>query len=367
MDQRLVAQEDSSGIKTVDNRISAIDGLRALAISLVFLYHLGPKYLPGGFVGVDVFFAISGFLITSLLAREFSQTGKISLKQFYARRILRIWPALTVLLIVAAIASLYFPISDLDLALAALSGMNWARAFEWPTRGYLGHTWSLSIEEQFYLIWPLLILVLLRIGKLRLVTIFATVSIVACLIWRVYLSHFASTDRLYNGSDTRADAILFGCLIAAISLEKIRTVASKLWFIPFLFLVAIALAVPQTSLWLEQFGLTLIGIAASWLIIAATNQEHIAAKLLSLPAVVYVGRISYSLYLWHYPINRALIDIGLVPFIRAPAATALSVAAAIVSYHVVELPFLRIGKRLHNRNTTSPTPKFKQAKHTSSH
>jgi len=198
----------------------ALDGLRALAVLPVLLFHGGVPGFQWGYIGVDVFFVISGYLITDTLLKEQAETGCISLLGFYRRRALRLLPALAlvclaVLLFMGLVANSWNQ-AWREIAIVAFYAGNWTRALGTGLPQYLGHTWSLAIEEQFYIRWPALLLAILAlnptiISSLRL--ILALVIAVTC--WRIFLALYgASADRLYNGTDTRADALLIGAALA---------------------------------------------------------------------------------------------------------------------------------------------------------
>jgi peptidoglycan/LPS O-acetylase OafA/YrhL len=194
----------------------ALDGLRAFAVTGVVLAHAlpGSRYIPGGGIGVDVFFVLSGFLITRILAREISVTGSIDFKLFYMRRLLRLTPPLAFLLLTELafefLTSSDFATHEKAALMSASYLMNWNRAFNWWPQGNLGHTWSLAIEEQFYLIWPALLIFIYPRRPIR----WLSVIIVMVLAWRTYLIHQgASIDRIYNGFDTHSDSLFIGCAV----------------------------------------------------------------------------------------------------------------------------------------------------------
>ena len=203
--------------------VPELDGLRGIAIISVLIHHqLTPFALKGGFLGVDLFFVLSGFLITGLLSAEFNKTNSISLKKFYMRRILRLGPALVLYLFGCLIVTIYTQEISVTrqiklIVLALVYSTNWRMAFQWDTA--LDPTaiiWSLSIEEQFYLVWPIVLFVCLglKIKRNHIAAALAAV-IIAILIHRfVMLSGGAVLTRLYYGTDTRADALLMGCLFA---------------------------------------------------------------------------------------------------------------------------------------------------------
>src|SRR2546423_14352200 len=208
----------------------ALDGVRALAVTAVLLFHGGVSFLPGGFLGVDAFFVLSGYLITSLLLAERAETGRIRLGAFWARRARRLLPALLVVIMVVAVAGRYL-LPDVEVTLlrwdafAALAYVaNWRmiyRGTDYFTQtsapSPLQHTWSLGIEEQFYWLWPVLVLLLLRSRR----AIFAF-SVLGATVSAVLALTLHDTNRVYFGTDTRAQALLIGCALATLPLPKGR-------------------------------------------------------------------------------------------------------------------------------------------------
>ncbi|MEI6624135.1 MAG: acyltransferase [Actinomycetes bacterium] len=201
----------------------ALNGLRALAVLAVVTTHAWWRIVPGGGIGVDLFFALSGYLITSLLLAEVDQTGLVDLPRFWGRRALRLLPALFLML---AAVVIYFRPPIIDVFSAAFYFANWRRVAG-DNLGPLGPTWSLSVEEQFYIIWPLVVVLcvfLSRRGHARLASVLAWASILGCVVAPAL--RFALSDdptRIGNGTDTRLDALMMGCLLATlISLHGMR-------------------------------------------------------------------------------------------------------------------------------------------------
>ncbi len=192
----------------------SLDGMRAVAVTCVVAFH-ATHWLPGGWAGVDVFFVLSGFLITSLLAQEIEASGSIDLGSFYLRRALRLVPALTVMLLASLAVAVLLPSRTLEdvraIGLAGTYLMNWNRAFALFPQAWLGHTWSLAMEEQFYLLWPA---ILLLIRARRPVTLISAL-VVLVTVWRLVLVlSGAPAERTYNGFDTHADGLLIGSALA---------------------------------------------------------------------------------------------------------------------------------------------------------
>lgn len=217
-----------------------LDGLRGVAILLVIIVHASLLPTTFGFIGVDLFFVLSGFLITCLLVEEWDQTRRISLKNFYMRRALRLLPALLAVLTAFVIVSALTRNArefhlDVKEALAALFYCtNWANIFDLIRSDYLGHMWSLSIEEQFYILWPAILLCLLRVAPRKSLPQFVLFGAALSWLTRVllFLGTTAGRERFFFGLDTRADSLLLGCAIAAALTSgafrdstKIRTLA----------------------------------------------------------------------------------------------------------------------------------------------
>ncbi|MCS6912871.1 MAG: acyltransferase [Myxococcales bacterium] len=328
----------------------ALDGLRGLAAGVVLLGHARLPFLPGGYLGVDLFFVLSGFLITTLLLQEQAQTGRICLLRFYGRRALRLLPALCA---VVGVSLLYGGLGPaavaremaLDAAGSLLYVENWLRALTAHQGPLLGHTWSLAIEEQFYLTWPLL--VGSRRGIAPLVAFALLGALASALLRAALFAGPATVPRLYHGTDTRADALLTGCALGlAWATPAVRAhlraahrlIAAAAWVATGV-LGAVLLGVRADDAWLYRGGLSLLALCAAALLLCALVAPP---RLLLWPPLRWLGRISYGLYLWHYPTFQVFWLHGwLTPAGRLAAAT-LSVAAAALSYYGLERPFLAL-------------------------
>lgn len=349
-------------------RVAGLDGLRTVAVVLVIVYHVEPGPLPGGSVAVDVFFTLSGFVITRLLIAEYARTGRISLRRFYRRRWLRLGPALLVMCAVTALLSLALPLPLFDgawtaAALAAVSVVNLVRAGEpgpySDLTSPLSHTWSLGVEEQFYLAWPLLLLFLLRHTTARRALAWVAALCVLPLLWRLALWDPTAAHRIYNGPDTRADQLLIGALLAVVlarlraddpRLELLRRWAGRLCWpaLALLGLIAWQIPIAEASAWNPVWYTAGFMVAAvlSATVVAALDlgPRSWAGRLLSIAALAWVGRnLSYGMYLWHYPVIRLLSDLGVADDQLLPIGMVGTVAAALVSYALVERPLLRRG------------------------
>jgi peptidoglycan/LPS O-acetylase OafA/YrhL len=339
--------------------IRALDGVRGIAVLAVMAFHANLPWSSGGTIGVDIFFVLSGFLITSLLIREHQKTGTINLRNFYARRALRLLPALLALLLVSCVYARFFqpPARALTTYKGAIYSLlyigNWIMAFgHGRVLGALSHTWSLSIEEQFYLLWPLLLYLAVS-RRIRMPWMLAGLSaaIGASALWRAALWN-GNVDRVYHGFDTRADALLTGCVVGLLfsshlisAAARFRTVIQGCAAISALFLIAVfAVGGAWPPALFFYYGLqTLVALAAAFILIALLSRPPRAVtRLLEWPVLVGMGRMSYGLYLWHFPLFQA---IG----VTTPARRACSIVAAFVvaaaSYHFLEGPCLRLKER----------------------
>lgn len=338
-----------------------LEGLRGLAILLVLVFHAVPGALPGGFIGVDIFFVLSGFLITRILIDEHLRHQKINLATFYIRRCLRLMPALALMLGAFIIFTIVFypreqqPSLWGEAAISAIYMTNWARAFDLYTFQFLGHTWSLAIEEQFYLLWPGLLYLLLKSRtSARYLGWIILAIIVASVLWRAYLFvEGYSAMRIYNGLDTRADGLMLGAGLAAILYAY--PVGPDARLIPWLraagfgALASLALLASMAT-WDNPLmiygGYSLTGLLSACLLADMTiNTDGQLRKLFSGTLIRWIGQISYGLYLWHFPIYCALLKAGLNQWQTLLLGIPLSFVAASTSYYLLERPCLTLKKR----------------------
>jgi len=321
--------------------------------------------LPGGFLGVDVFFVLSGFLITSLLLQEWNRAGSIDLKNFYIRRALRLIPALvTLALVLGGLALIFLARRDASLTyegiwLSLSYVSNWLYAFGFVSADNpLGITWSLAIEEQFYLFWPLVLVLFLKSSLRRRWLVYGlSLGIAVVVFHRAWLLHQgASINRVYYASDTRADALLIGCLAGVlISWDKLprnrefEVFMKGLAAFALVFLAFMAIAANRNQLMLYQgFAYTLIAFAAAAiLLVVLVWPPGPALSVLKFYPLVWVGRVSYGLYLWHWPVRWYIYRQKTLPtsMARLLAAVFLSFALTTLSYYLVEKRFLRWKRR----------------------
>lgn len=344
-----------------------LDGIRALAVLLVLIHHVEfiqtgiPTILRGGFLGVDLFFVLSGFLITSLLVEEFERLGAISLPRFYLRRALRLLPAVTTVLTFSVVAGAIVGFSAIGLTplrFASIVGYftNWVRAAESPHLWILAHFWSLAIEEQFYLIWPVVLWGLLRRNfSHRSILVIVVLCVIASIaLMSVLRANGFPLLRVYVGSDTRGHSLLIGCLLALAlrwnriptdwllnkRLMRLTTAASlsALIFSASIFLVG--------DPFLYRGGFPLIAVCSALLILSLIfNDRDGLASAFCHPVSLWIGKRSYGLYVWHWPIYFLVGGLGLERSIAIPFAVIGTFVVAALSYRFIESPFLRLKHR----------------------
>jgi peptidoglycan/LPS O-acetylase OafA/YrhL len=336
--------------------VRAFDGLRGGAVLLVVLFHATMGRFAGGFLGVDLFFALSGFLITSILVDEYESCGRISLSAFYARRALRLVPALFAMLAIYVVIALTLAEhATQHLAAAAFAAgyvMNWVIAFNLGPVGFVPHTWSLAIEEQFYLLWPALLLLALAWAGRRGAAALGIVLLAVSTIWRTYLAaHGASWDRIYCGFDTSTDALFAGCVLALIDLSPaMLNFVRRSWYIPSAVVAGFFILAVSETHWMEVWGMTAFGLFAAWLVrmLSVSGANPLKTALESTP-LRFLGRISYGVYLWHGLILWLLLFAHMPDRLIILALAPLSITVAFLSYTVIEQPFLRMKVRRFSR------------------
>lgn len=336
-----------------------IEGLRAVAVLLVLAFHAGVPGVTGGFVGVDVFFVISGFLITGLIVREVQSTGRLSLSRFYARRIRRLLPATAVVLAATAALTLLvlpplrWPSISLDIAASATYIVNWRLA---GSVDYLAsedapspvqHFWSLAVEEQFYIVWPLLILALVwwqrrsrwPLGKVLMAGLAAIA--VPSFVWSVISTH-TSPGQAYFATTTRLWELAVGAALAigAVRLAKLPTsVARALGWLGIVAIVVAAVTFDSATIFPGYTALLpTLGTAA---VIAAgmSHSERGVGRVLAVAPLQDIGALSYSLYLWHWPLLVAATAVfGQLTTAQGVLVAGFSVVPAWLSYRIVEYP-----------------------------
>ena len=350
----------------------ALDGLRALAVLGVLLYHARVSWAPGGFLGVDAFFVLSGFLITSLLVDEWRKRGRIDFRAFWARRARRLLPALVLVVIAVGTYALFVARPDElgrirgDTFGSLLYVANWRQLFEssyfaqLATPSPLRHTWSLGIEEQWYLVWPLVLVLVLRVTAGRrwaVIGITTALAIGSAVLMAVLFDPGGDPSRVYYGTDTRAQALLLGAALALLLARprqrsrrrrpRASSGAASLIALECAGILAVVYLgwlwthVADTSTWLYTGGFLVEGVAVAVLIIAATRPySPILGPVLSVAPLRAIGWISYGLYLWHWPVYVYLTPArtGLDGAELLVVRLAVTFALAMASYRLVEQP-----------------------------
>jgi len=351
--------------------IPAIDGLRALAVIAVMFYHLGFTWIPGGFLGVDLFFVISGYVITRLLLDSIAQSGGLDLKGFYIARARRLLPALVFTLLTTTIAiGIWAPdtikrlMTDMPFALSGT--MNWWLVghhqdyFESIGRPpLLQHTWSLAVEAQFYLVWPLILyFILKRLGKNRIP--FAALSIaaasgVALLFVSLSLdsSSASKVSHIYFGTDTHSIGLFLGAALAVSWIpqnftdsltKKAQDFIDGVGLFGFVGILASFLLIDETKPALYKIAFPLAGIFGAAIIMSVVHPASRFAKILEHPVLIWIGERSYAIYLWHwiiFQVTRPSVDLAGKMWALYTLRILIVLALADISLRYIELPIRR--------------------------
>ena len=355
--------------------LPSIDSLRALAVLAVIIYHVDVNYLPGGFLGVDLFFVLSGYLISSLIIKEFRKTGTVNLYNFYIRRARRLLPAVYFMITVGLVVMVLFNEvllrkSHLDAIFGYIYSSNWWYIFHkldyfdsFGAQSPFKHLWSLAIEEQFYMIFPLLFLLVNRKkkskdGTYKLNKNFLYVVlglILVSLIAYILLFDINNISRIYFGTDTRAFSLLVGVVGAILyPMERLHSkvtpqqnmIYSVVSLVSIATLITVMIYTSEYNTWLYRGGFLLVAILGLIVIISSGKQHTLMSKLLSFKPIVFIGKISYSLYLWHFPIlvlTTPVSEIGNPNIIFVILRVILTFILATASYVFVETPIRKLG------------------------
>lgn len=382
----MTTRNSSSSASAARARLGGLDGLRAVAVGLVVVYHLFPDLLPGGFLGVDIFFVISGFLITTLLLSEHERTGRIALGSFWRRRARRLLPALALVLLVCTSAALLVGEQLLvnigkQVAGASFFVANWVYIalgtdyFAASDPELFRNTWSLAIEEQFYVLLPLVLLLALRMRSRATRVLFFTLFGIASAVWMSTLfAQGVPATRVYFGTDTHTFGLLLGVALAcALKPPTFLSPASEYRAVS-----GVLPASRTLSTW-QQLALILTGLASfgvlAWLTVtlregspesfmggfqvatcsmlvlvwAATRPGAWLGRALDVQPLRWVGERSYGIYLWHWPVLLIVAVLGedfeASAWAVAVATVVITVCAAALSYRYIEQPVRRIGLR----------------------
>jgi len=356
--------------------IPALDGLRGLAVAAVVLYHFAPQLVPAGFIGVDVFLVLSGFLITSLALEEVDRTKTMSAPGFFARRARRLLPAAITTIIVVVVIARILDHGSVDSSLrghavASLTYIaNWWSIAQhnsyqaaFGAESPLNHFWSLAVEEQFYLVFPIALIGVIaflkhRVGLHRLAHIALVGAIVgaiaSCALMWILRTPGTDPSRVYLGTDTRSQALFVGIAIACIvrlwpvhSLQRVsRTVLTAAALLALATLIGIAVAADFRSNWLYTGGFLLVASTTGIVVLALNGRDSFFSKALSLKWLRTLGLVSYGLYLWHWPVKVFVTQerlhlsddrTGRIElFVIRCALTAVATA---LSWYLIEQPF----------------------------
>jgi len=351
--------------QSIHGHVGALDGMRGVAVLLVFLFHLNIVGFAAGYLGVDIFFVLSGFLITSLLLAEMQEKGKIAVSAFWARRVRRLMPALVLLLLVVALithsTATFSQLSalrgDMLATIAYVANWHFIAASSYfnntGTISPLQHTWSLGIEEQFYLVWPLLLALILPVTRRPRLTVGALATIGAVLSGAALALLWSpgSVDRAYMGTDARIFEPLIGAMGAVlvtgpVGRAWVERLVTPLIAVGSLGLIAgLVMIRPETSLY--YYGgaiaisiLTVMVVAPLWV-----GQSGGLHRPFEWRPLAWLGVVSYGVYLWHWPMMVWLHlpgTVGRERLVRGSLVVALTVGIAALSYYLVERP-IRVG------------------------
>ncbi|MGV2875462.1 acyltransferase family protein [Macrococcus capreoli] len=345
-----------------------LDGMRAIAVIAIIIFHLNPKWLPGGFLGVDTFFIISGYLITTLLIKEYEANGSINLFHFWYKRVKRLLPPVLFMMFIVVQYIIFFDRELLyqvkkDMYAALVYVSNWWYIFDGLDYFQsleprpLKHLWSLAIEEQFYLFFPFILLMLFKFLKKKsnIFIVFFVISIISMgVMWAMY-NPAISISRIYFGTDTRLQTLLLGAMLALIwpayklkqnaPMYAVRVI-DVIGLVGAIFLIRSFFVYTDHSANVFQGGLYILGIFTLLFIMAIVHPQTLISKFFSLPLLTWIGRYSYSLYLWHYPIivlMQSHFIQGQIPWYIHILSIVLTVVMAIISYQLIEQPFRKRG------------------------
>lgn len=338
---------------------ASLDGLRVFAVVLTSLVHLLPDGVPGGIFGVDVFFVLSGFLITSLLLTELSKTGRLDFKRFYLRRAKRLLPAVIALLVVFTIVVLLSQPDGRDIVVAAVVDLavltytfNWTDVFGHSPPWQVDHLWSLSVEEQFYILWPLLLVMMVRrVSRRTAVLITLAAMLVSTLAQGIVFNRTGSVPWAYLSSPLHAQGILLGCLLAMIFCWRLadpvlRWLGRHSWpaVLGLALIVALSLLTGIEDRLTYSGGMFAVVLAAGVVVTTLAAQEDDLGdgwlhRLLGRPLLAALGRRTYSIYLWQNFMAWALTPLREGPW-WIPANVVATLAAAELSYRFVERRFM---------------------------
>ncbi|CAB5105269.1 MAG: acyltransferase family protein [Actinobacteria bacterium] len=348
--------------------IPAIDGLRAIAVLAVMLYHLGFAWIPGGFLGVDLFFVISGYVITRLLLDSIARSGGLDLRAFYKARMRRLLPPLAFMMITTAIfIGVWAPETARrfasDSPFAFMGAMNWWLVFRHTDYfdsiarpPLLQHTWSLGVEAQFYLVWPLILLLVLRyLGKNKIpgaALLIAAISGIALLVvsFQVDAANSSQISHVYFGTDTHSIGLFLGAALAVSWIpqnlkvdvnRRAQDFIDGIGVLGFVGILAVFLFIDETDPTLYKLAFPLAGLFGCAIITSIVHPASRFAPVLSSKVAVWIGERSYSIYLWHwvvFQVTRPAVDLEGSAWALSALRILIVFALADISLRFVELP-----------------------------
>lgn len=342
-----------------------LDGLRALAVFAVIAYHLGLPFVPGGFLGVTLFFVLSGYLITDLLFSEWAQEHTINLKSFFARRAKRLLPSVFFMLIcILAYVTVFRPelLTNLksDILPAAFFFSNWWYIFQeipyfttFAAPSVLNHFWSLAVEVQFYLVWPVVLLIVQRFIQKKWIklAITAAAAVLSAALMAVLYQPGFDPSRIYYGTDTRVFSLLLGACLAIVypsmkiagfvQKRAVRIISDIAGFAGLLMILFMTYYITQYDDFLYRGGMFVFSIASLLLIAAAANPMTIIGKVFSIKPLRFIGKISYGVYLWQFPVivlTNSMFHLNKVSVTLSILQVAATILLATISYYLIEKP-----------------------------
>ncbi len=343
---------DSPAAPHTTNRkyLRQLDGIRAVAVLSVVLFHTKVPFFANGYIGVDVFFVLSGYLITGILLDEFDRTDRIAFGRFYLRRALRLLPALLflALALVTAYALLLPPEERRESLLPVLAAVGYATsplAASGMDLGSMLHAWSLSVEEYFYFVLPVVLLIAVRaFGRRRILTVLAVITLTAIAYRFAVAWTDWSTQRIYYAADTRAEQLLIGCLLAALLKDRAVRVPGAVAGCAAIALAGFVTAPAGTMTEVYRYGGSTVVALSSAAIIAyvATIGASPATRILATAPLWWIGVRSYAIYLWHPPVAALLARVAPDQLPVAPTVLVATLIIAGLSYRFIETPFLRL-------------------------
>jgi peptidoglycan/LPS O-acetylase OafA/YrhL len=355
-------------------RLPGLDGLRAIAVAAVVLYHVAPGTLPGGGLGVDMFFVISGFLITGLLFTEHVDTGRIRFRSFWARRARRLLPALVVLVVVCCTVALFLG-GDVLVGIgrqvlgAATFSSNWlgiasgTSYFAQSTPELFRNLWSLAVEEQYYLVWPFIVLLAIALRRTWIrAVLFAAIAVASATAMAVLYSPHVDSTRVYYGTDTHSFGLALGAALAILTSGMSGTPlewpkwSRRLLPIPgaiaVVGLIALALVTPAESALTIRGGLATVAVLTGVAIWGSIIPGSLLGRALDAAPIRWIGVRSYGIYLWHWPVLVLITaaeprwqDAPVTLWLTGILTVAITLAAATLSYRYLERPIRREGFR----------------------